>query len=49
MSYISGDCLIILKGIPYNSIDAVITDPPYEINFMSKTWDKTGISYNIDL
>lgn len=24
-----GDCLEILKQIPSNSIDAVITDPPY--------------------
>ena len=28
------DCLMIHKDIPDNSIDAVITDPPYEINFM---------------
>jgi DNA modification methylase len=28
------DCLIILKDTPDNSIDAAITDPPYEINFM---------------
>ena len=33
------DCLIILKDIPNNSIDAVITDPPYETNFISKARD----------
>jgi DNA modification methylase len=44
-----GVCLIILKDIPDDSIGAFITDPPYEINFMSKTRDKTGISHNIDL
>jgi DNA modification methylase len=44
-----GVCLIILKDIPDNSIDVVITDPLYEINFMSKARDKPGISYNIDL
>jgi DNA modification methylase len=32
---LSGDCLIIIKDIPDNSVDAFITDPPYEINFMS--------------
>jgi site-specific DNA-methyltransferase (adenine-specific) len=34
-----GDCLEVLKTIPDNSIDAVITDPPYGIGFMGKAWD----------
>jgi site-specific DNA-methyltransferase (adenine-specific) len=34
-----GDCLEVLKTIPDNSIDAVITDPPYGIGFMNKEWD----------
>lgn len=28
---IQGDCLRVLRGLPSNSIDAVITDPPYDI------------------
>lgn len=32
-----------------NSIDAIITDPPYELGFMGKKWDKTGIAYDIDM
>lgn len=36
---IQGDCLEVLKGIPDNSIDTVITDPPYGLKFMSKRWD----------
>ena len=26
---LNGDCLEILKQLPSNSVDAVITDPPY--------------------
>ena len=33
------DCLDMLKDIPENSIDSVVTDPPYGIGFMSKDWD----------
>jgi len=29
---IQGDCIEIMKGIPDNYIDAVITDPPYNIS-----------------
>lgn len=40
-----GDCLEIMKEYPDNIVDAIITDPPYEINFMSKKWDGTGIAF----
>lgn len=33
-----GDCFELLKDIPDNSIDCIICDPPYNINFCS--WDK---------
>ncbi len=36
------DCLKILKTFSENSIDSIITDPPYGIKFMNKKWD-----YNI--
>ena len=35
--------------MPDNSIDAVVTDPPYELGFMGKKWDSTGIAYNVEL
>jgi len=38
-----------LKEFPDNFFDGVITDPPYEIGFMGKTWDASGIAYNVDL
>ena len=34
-----GDCLEVLKTIPDNSIDSIVTDPPYGIGFMNKEWD----------
>lgn len=34
-----GDCRDVLKTLPENSIDAVVTDPPYGLSFMGKGWD----------
>ena len=34
-----GDCLQVLRTIPDNSIDSVVTDPPYGLSFMGKKWD----------
>lgn len=34
-----GDCLDVLKSLPDNSVDAVVTDPPYGLSFMGKKWD----------
>lgn len=46
---IQGDSLQKLKELEENSIDAIITDPPYELGFMGKAWDNTGIANNIEL
>jgi site-specific DNA-methyltransferase (adenine-specific) len=34
-----GDCLEELKTIKENSIDSIVTDPPYGLSFMNKKWD----------
>ena len=34
-----GNCLDVLRDFPDNSIDAVVTDPPYGLSFMGKKWD----------
>lgn len=36
---IHGDCLEVLKDIPDNYFDSLITDPPAGISFMGKNWD----------
>ena len=43
-----GDMLDMLDVIELNSIDSIITDPPYELNFMNKGWDSTGIAFQVD-
>ena len=34
-----GDCREVLKELDANSIDAIVTDPPYGLEFMGKAWD----------
>jgi site-specific DNA-methyltransferase (adenine-specific) len=34
-----GDCLVRLKELEDNSIDSIVTDPPYGLSFMGKKWD----------
>ena len=34
------DCLVYLKTLSDNTIDSVVTDPPYGLGFMGKNWDK---------
>jgi DNA modification methylase len=33
------DCLVAMRDMKDNSVDAVVTDPPYGLSFMGKTWD----------
>jgi hypothetical protein len=34
-----GDCLEVMRGMADNSVDAIVTDPPYGLSFMGKKWD----------
>jgi len=41
-----------LSELPYLadcSVDAIVTDPPYELGFMGKKWDSSGIAYNVNI
>ncbi|WP_429942009.1 DNA-methyltransferase [Achromobacter xylosoxidans] len=44
-----GDCIEAMRGMPESSVDAIVTDPPYELGFMGKAWDSTGIAYNVEV
>ena len=39
MKIIQGDSLEVLKRATPNSVDSIVTDPPYGISFMGKKWD----------
>jgi len=43
------DCLEGLKLLDDNSIDSIVTDPPYNLSFMNLKWDNSGIAYNTEL
>lgn len=50
MSYVKilqGDCREQLRNIADASIDSIVTDPPYELGFMNRKWDSSGIAYDI--
>lgn len=42
-----GDCRTVMATLDDNSIDAIVCDPPYELGFMGKAWDNTGIAYDV--
>lgn len=42
-----GDCRERLKEVPDGTIDAIVTDPPYELGFMGKRWDSSGVAYDV--
>jgi DNA modification methylase len=44
-----GDCIDKLKELEENSVDSIVTDPPYELGFMGKKWDSTGIANNKEM
>ena len=43
----NGDCLNILKMMIEDEVfvDSIVTDPPYELGFMGRSWDSTGIAF----
>ena len=49
MSYTihNGDCVSVLAGMDENIIDTCITDPPYELGFMGKRWDSSGVAFQV--
>jgi DNA modification methylase len=44
-----GDNRAVLKTMLDNSIDSIVCDPPYELGFMGKRWDASGIAYDTTL
>jgi len=36
---LQGDCITVMKTMPDNSVDSIVTDSPYGLGFMNKKWD----------
>jgi site-specific DNA-methyltransferase (adenine-specific) len=47
MTVLVGDCREVMRTMANNSVDAIVTDPPYELGFMGKSWDSTGVAYDV--
>jgi len=46
-SILTGDCVEVMAAMAPNSVDAVVCDPPYELGFMGKSWDASGVTYQV--
>jgi site-specific DNA-methyltransferase (adenine-specific) len=44
-----GHVLDRLAELDSDSVDSIVTDPPYELGFMGKAWDSTGIAYSVPM
>jgi DNA modification methylase len=42
VTLIHGDCVEVMAGMDPESVDAIVCDPPYGLEFMGKEWDKLG-------
>lgn len=43
---LQGDCRDAMKTLPAGSVDSIVTDPPYELGFMGRQWDRTGVAFS---
>lgn len=41
-----GDCRDVLRTLPEAWADSIVTDPPYELGFMGKEWDSSGVAFD---
>lgn len=42
----NSDCREALRNLAPDSVDSIVTDPPYELGFMGKKWDSTGVAFD---
>jgi len=43
------DCMDALQEIDEKSVASVVCDPPYEIGFQAKSWDRSGIAFDVEM
>jgi len=44
-----GDCIEKMRTLADSSVDSIVTDPPYELGFMGKSWDASGVAFRVDV
>lgn len=44
-----GDCRSVMSELPDDSVDSIVCDPPYELNFMGRKWDSSGIAFDAEV
>lgn len=49
MTVINAPCEIGMQLLDECSVDAIVTDPPYELGFMGRAWDKSGIANSVEM
>lgn len=42
-----GDCRETLAAMDEASVDSIVTDAPYELDFMGRSWDRSGIAFEV--
>lgn len=47
-SLIEGEALAALQVFKPDRFDSVVSDPPYELGFMGKGWDASGIAFSVE-
>jgi DNA modification methylase len=45
---LTGDCLNVLPTLDADSVDAIVTDPPYHLGFMGKAWEGGDVSFRAE-
>ena len=43
---LQGECREVMFTLEAESVDAIVTDPPYELGFMNKSWDASGVAFD---
>ena len=43
VTLIHGDCVVHMRAMEANSVDAIVCDPPYALSFMGKSWDSFDV------
>lgn len=49
MTVMNMDCIDGMRLFPDAYFDSIVTDPPYELGFMGKAWDASGIANNVEM